>query len=375
MKKKSILQGIYVVGIIGCLTIAGIYIFVGKTKYFSEQENRYLTTLPEISWKGITDGSVQEQLDKFASDQFPFRNQWMELSTALEKGIGNRCINGVYLGKDGYYLEQVLNSDISQTRYENNLTMLQQFLSKGKGKKAVMLVPSRGCILKDKLPNGAVMYEDATLYEKGYSMLQHSWIDLRADMQQAAKEKQVYFRTDHHWNLQGAYTAYTVLEKQWEGKTTPYESFSPTEVSKDFLGTMYAKVLEKNPKKDCLEVPKALPQNLKVTCDGETRQSIYEEEKLQGNDKYAVYFGGNYGIVEMENPQAKAGTLLVIKDSFANSFVPLLTENYKKIVMLDLRYYNLSVQKVLEENAGADILVLYEMSNFAKEGNLHKLLD
>lgn len=375
MKKKSILQGIYVVGIIGCLTIAGIYIFVGKTKYFSEQENRYLTTLPEISWKGITDGSVQEQLDKFASDQFPFRNQWMELSTALEKGIGNRCINGVYLGKDGYYLEQVLNSDISQTRYENNLTMLQQFLSKGKGKKAVMLVPSRGCILKDKLPNGAVMYEDATLYEKGYSMLQHSWIDLRADMQQAAKEKQVYFRTDHHWTLQGAYTAYTVLEKQWEGKITPYESFSPTEVSKDFLGTMYAKVLEKNPKKDCLEVPKALPQNLKVTCDGETRQSIYEEEKLQGNDKYAVYFGGNYGIVEMENPQAKGGTLLVIKDSFANSFVPLLTENYKKIVMLDLRYYNLSVQKVLEENAGADILVLYEMSNFAKEGNLHKLLD
>ena len=77
----------------------------------------------------------------------------------------------------------------------------------------------------------------------------------------------------------------------------------------------------------------------------------------------------------MENPQAKGGTLLVIKDSFANSFVPLLTENYKKIVMLDLRYYNLSVQKVLEENAGADILVLYEMSNFAKEGNLHKLLD
>ena len=375
MKKKSILQGIYVVGIIGCLTIAGIYIFAGKTKYFSEQENRYLTTLPEISWKGITDGSVQEQLDKFASDQFPFRNQWMELSTALEKGMGNRCINGVYLGKDGYYLEQVLNSDISQTRYENNLTMLQQFLSKGKEKKAVMLVPSRGGILKDKLPNGAVMYEDAALYEKGHSLLQHSWIDLRADMQQAAKEKQVYFRTDHHWTLQGAYTAYTVLEKRWKGKITPYESFLPTEVSKDFLGTMYAKVLEKNPKKDCLEVPKALPQDLRVTCDGETRQSIYEEEKLQGNDKYAVYFGGNYGIVEMENPQAKAGTLLVIKDSFANSFVPLLTENYKKIVMLDLRYYNLSVQKVLEENAGADILVLYEMSNFAKEGNLHKLLD
>lgn len=375
MKKKSILQGIYVVGIIGCLTIAGIYIFVGKTKYFSEQENRYLTTLPEISWKGITDGSVQEQLDKFASDQFPLRNQWMELSTTLEKGMGNSCINGIYLGKDGYYLEQVLNSDISQTRYENNLTMLQQFLFKGNGKKAVMLVPSRGCILKDKLPKGAVMYEDAALYEKGHSMLQHSWIDLRAGMQQAAKENQVYFRTDHHWTLQGAYTAYTVLERQWKGKITPYESFSPTEVSKDFLGTMYAKVLEKNPKKDCLEVPKALPQNLKVTCDGETRQSIYEEEKLQGNDKYAVYFGGNYGIVEMENPQAKGETLFVIKDSFANSFVPLLTENYKKIVMLDLRYYNLSVQKILEENAGADILVLYEMSNFAKEENLHKLLD
>ena len=67
--------------------------------------------------------------------------------------------------------------------------------------------------------------------------------------------------------------------------------------------------------------------------------------------------------------------MLVIKDSFANSLVPMLIGQYKKIIMLDLRYYNLSVKKIVQENPKADVLVLYEMSNFAKEEHLYKLLN
>lgn len=375
MKNRSFLQSIYIVGVLGCLTLFGVFIFAGKQKTFSEQENRYLATFPIVSWKGILEGSVQKQLDNYANDQFPLRKEWMELSTDMEKKIGNSCINGVYLGKDGYYLEQVLDSQISKARYKNNLKMVQHFFSDGMKRKAMLLVPSRGCLLKDKLPKGAVMYNDTDLYQKGKNHINTGWLDIRKELWRAAKTKQVYFKTDHHWTLQGAYIAYTALQKEWGNKTVPYETFLPTRVSKHFLGTMYAKVLERHPQEDGLDIPKALPQPLKVTCDGEVRQGIYVEEKLQGNDKYAVYFGGNYGIVEIENPKATAGTLLVIKDSFANSLVPMLIGQYKKIIMLDLRYYNLSVKKIVQENPKADVLVLYEMSNFAKEEHLYKLLN
>ena len=72
-----------------------------------------------------------------------------------------------------------------------------------------------------------------------------------------------------------------------------------------------------------------------------------------------------------ENPQKK---LLVIKDSFANCFVPFLMENYDEITMIDLRYYRKSVRKLLEENQFDRALVLYEMSNFAQDTNIYKLV-
>ena len=96
--------------------------------------------------------------------------------------------------------------------------------------------------------------------------------------------------------------------------------------------------------------------------------------KLTQKDKYAYFFGGNYGKAEISMKQGGDKKLLVIKDSFANSFVPFLMEDYSDITMLDLRYYNASVQKLVEQGDYDRILILYEMSNFAQDTNIYKIV-
>ena len=105
--------------------------------------------------------------------------------------------------------------------------------------------------------------------------------------------------------------------------------------------------------------------------------SVYDRSKLKEKDKYAFFFGGNYGEVHVQNRAAdeenKGRNVLVIKDSFANSFAPFLTQNYENIYMIDLRYYNGDMKAYLQEHDITDVLVLYNISNFISDRNIYKL--
>jgi hypothetical protein len=126
-----------------------------------------------------------------------------------------------------------------------------------------------------------------------------------------------------------------------------------------------------------MEVMERIPavEDYTVTADGEKLDGIYQEEYLTKKDKYAYFFGGNYGEVRICHT-AKAsdrGNLLVIKDSFANAFVPFLIPEYDNIYMIDLRYYNGDMASYLRENEITDVLVLYNVSNFISDKYLYKL--
>ena len=118
----------------------------------------------------------------------------------------------------------------------------------------------------------------------------------------------------------------------------------------------------------------ALPE-AEITCDGKEIDAVYDTAKKNEKDKYAVYFGGNYGEVDirMKNPDNDR-TLVIFKDSFANSMVPFLMKDYAQIRMIDLRYFKRSVSKYMEENPADEVLVLYEMSSFAQADKLNKLM-
>ena len=68
--------------------------------------------------------------------------------------------------------------------------------------------------------------------------------------------------------------------------------------------------------------------------------SFYDFSALAGSDQYAFFFGGNEPLITVQTDAATDDTLLVFKDSYANCFLPFLADSYKKITVVDPRYYS-----------------------------------
>ena len=109
--------------------------------------------------------------------------------------------------------------------------------------------------------------------------------------------------------------------------------------------------------------------------------------QLEEKDKYLFFFGGNYAEVVISDKEvlenATGGTtegnsgetrnLLLIKDSFANCFAPLVAEDYDNVYMIDMRFFRGDMQEYMEANNITDVLVLYNVSNFISDKNIYKL--
>jgi hypothetical protein len=327
-----------------------------------------------LSVSGILSGEVQEDITDAFGDQFPARDSFTAIATDVQKTLGFQDIGGVYLGKNHYYFEKVLNQDISQTNYFQNLRFINSAASAcPKAKVTAMLIPSPGTILADYLPKHATLYDADKMYQEAKDMLRGAdLLDIRQEML-AEAENDIYFRTDHHWSGYGAYLGYCAYSTKMGRKYKDYDDFAITSMSSEFYGTLYSKVLDRAATPDEICAPADLPE-VSCVCDGNEQEGIYDESKLATKDKYAYYFGGNFGEVTITAKSSKKKTkLLVIKDSFANSMMPYLLQDYKEIRMLDLRYFKDSVQDYLKEYEPDEILVLYEMSNFAQDEHLNRL--
>ena len=142
-------------------------------------------------------------------------------------------------------------------------------------------------------------------------------------------------------------------------------------LSRNFKGTLYSKVLLKTLETDIIETSAAArAADLRVEIEGKEYGSLYFDEYLSQKDKYAVYFGGNYAQVDIETgPWAQVGQegekLLIVKDSFANSMIPFLLDDFSKITMVDTRFYRGDISRLAEEYDR--VLLVYSVNNFTKE--------
>lgn len=86
----------------------------------------------------------------------------------------------------------------------------------------------------------------------------------------------------------------------------------------------------------------------------------YDLKKANGKDAYELFLSGNQPLVEIKNPQNTSGRkLIVFRDSFASSLMPLLAQGYSQVTMIDLRYINSQLLDKYVDFSEADVLLLY----------------
>lgn len=388
------MEWLYVLLVIGALALGGGSIFVLPQQPYSEAENRYLTKVPHISAGGVLSGEVQRDLTEAASDQFPGREQWLQIAVTGQYLLYHREINGVYIGKDYYLFDKKLDSDLSEKNYRTNLGYVTAMKEATDSDVSVMLIPTPGTVLTDELPTRAILYDPVPYEELGGQICEADsvrWVQTRDALEHEKRGSfdRLYFYTDHHWTTYGAYVGAATYLKTQNIRLKDQEAFQIQTVRDDFYGTLYSRVAGlPAAQADELELPQALPKKLQIEADSPPADAlsvngerampkldgIYDLSKLDVKDQYAVYFGGNYGKITVKNPEAEGkGSLLVFKDSYVNSMIPYLLDEYEQITMIDLRYYNESVKELVAQGWD-EVLVCYEMSNFINDRNLFKLI-
>lgn len=349
------------------ITVPAVWVFASEDISFSDNENRMLQTAPELNGQTVLSGKFQNELNEYITDQFPARDTWTALGSRIKMLSGMKDIGGAYIGEDGYYFEMIPDSSVDEAKYLQNLALVQSFAERNPLKHTtLLLVPATGTVLQDKLPKNAEMYDFAGLYKMAEVALDGVALPNLYGELNKHSDGYIYYRTDHHWTNEGAKIAYDCL---MDGKGA-YKG-SPELFAEHFLGTTYSKTLDSKATADQVYIV-PVKNGLKVNADG-ADIDFYYKEAANEKDKYKVFFGGNYGQVTIRGGADNGRTLLVIKDSFANSLVPYLTADYENIIMLDLRYYMGSVQELMDAECVTDILFVNEMSSFAKDTNIIKL--
>ena len=96
----------------------------------------------------------------------------------------------------------------------------------------------------------------------------------------------------------------------------------------------------------------------------ETKDTLYNPEWLQKKDKYSMFLDSIHPLLVIANDHADTPrSLLLIKDSYANCMVPFLAEHFRKIYVLDTRYYKKGPSALVGEHPEiTDVLLLYNMN-------------
>ncbi len=370
---KSKIRSILFVTVLLGLSVFNI---IRPAKAFSNKENRYLQQFPELNFQNIISGKFSTEFETYASDQFISRDNWIGLKTLSQLAIFKKDNGRVYFGKDDYLFD--VESGLTEEQFRLNIKNLNKLAAgvKENLKITALLVPTKTQVLGDKLPPYAPVTDEEQLVEKIKENLHGDIIvtDLINIFKEHANEY-IYYKTDHHWTSKGAFYAYQKYLKSLGANPLEADDFTIENISDEFFGTSYRKANFYLGKPDVIHkyTPKD-PVELEINYNNIVQSNdLYDRSFLNKTDKYSYFLGGDKALVEINTSVKNGKTLVVLKDSFANSMVPFLVNNYENVIILDTRYFNTSISQFINERHVDEVLLLYNIQTFVSEKSFIKL--
>lgn len=371
MNEKNSLKSILKYPLTVCFALFILCIFVLyyliPVKEKSEWENRYLTQKPELSVGDLADGSYMRKYEDYINDQMPLRDSFITLKAGVENILLKIENNGISKGKDSY----LFTKNIKDTSvFDKNVKIISDFSESIKNPVTVLIAPNACETLKDKVFTGFPSVNQGKKLEELYSdnslLKSARVVDLKSVLD-AHGDEYIYYRTDHHWTSLGAYYAYCEIS----GNPVNIDGLSVS-YSDEFLGTLYAKYKGLFIEPDVIsyyDIPVS-----SYTTDTELRDGLYDMEKLSVFDKYGMFMWGNFGRSDIKSYTSNGKRAVIFKDSYANCLIPFMTFDYEDITIIDLRYFNDSVDSMIKEYPDADVYFINNFDFLNEDNHFYKLM-
>ena len=330
---------------------------------FLDSERREPAAFPELSWESIMkDGLEYDKSfmklfdDKYTPDNFPFRDTFRAIKGFVVNYVFNhKDKDGVFM-VDGYITEMQENiNEDSIAHAADRLTFIYEQYLKNKGiTPYISIIPDKAYFLAEANGYLSMDYE-AFVKKMTESVSFAEYIDIFG-----ALSVEDYYMTDTHWRQEQLVDVAEIIVNGMGGKYN--STFTTNTLDVPFYGVYSGRVGRPVSPETIYYLTNDNLANVKVIDyqNGGKEISLYDMVKASGKDPYDMFLSGELSKVVIENPNAKTDKeLIVFRDSYGRSLLPLMAEDYAKITVLDIRYAHPMMLLAGIEIENQDVLFLY----------------
>ena len=350
---------------------------INSPNEFSELENRKLSQMPILSLKSYIDTSFSSDYEKYINDQFFLRDNWIDLKSRIEYLLGKRENNDIIFGKENYLFKKF--TTFNDEMLKNNLNSIITFTNNYNKEVDFFIIPNSYAIYDELTPRYLPLVDQLSLINSINSYLSlksNDHINTINVAEELLKNKDdyIYYKTDHHWTSYGAYLAYLAYMDYLGLEIVDINNLEKITIN-NFLGTYYNRSKYFKADSDFITYYNIL--GLRIEIDGKEQLSLMNLDKFKGSDKYSAFLWGNNGLTKVINEniseERKGSSILIFKDSYANSFIQFLSYNYEIIDIIDLRYFKESIRNFMKDKDYNEILIMYSFNNLSSDINIRRL--
>ena len=329
----------------------------GQAEEISLSERRPLAQFPELTGNSLLSGKFMSTFEDYTLDQFPARDTFRRVKSLFHYNVLRQKDNNDIYVADGYAakMEYPLNEGGVNNALKKLTYVYETYLRDSGSTVINAVIPDKGYYLAEE--NGYLAMD----YEKLFAMVQEAmpWathVDLTGSL-----DITDYYYTDTHWRQEKLLPTAKLLADVLGVAAPEEEDYTATLVETPFYGVYYGQAALPMEAEDMYVMESQLLNDCTVySLDEDKNTAVYNMEKLSSNDLYDVFLSGPQSLLRIENPNATTDReLVVFRDSFGSSMIPLLVQDYATVTVVDLRYLPSAAVGQYVDFHGQDVLFLF----------------
>ena len=343
-----------VVTLVFLITIISLFLInvIKKDTDISIAERRKLATMPELTTKSLFDGTYFKKFDSYVTDQFIKRDTFRKIKIDIELSTKGEY-NNLYL-YDDYIIEEIfpLNSN-SINNLTNKINYIKDTYLNDNSNIYYTIIPDKNYFVN----NGNLKLD----YNKLQDMMKNNLSNINYINIFDKLTLDNYYKTDTHWKEEDLFNVANTIANQMNFDITNNNNVVNTITT--FKGS-YAGRLSVTKDIDTIKTisnPSTLNSSV-YNYETKKYTDIYDYTKINSLDKYDIYLSGAVPIIDIINNNTSSDKeLIVFRDSYGSSLIPLLIEGYKKITVIDIRYISSKILNKYIDFNDQDVLFMYSI--------------
>ena len=317
----------------------------------SISERRKLATMPKVTTKSLLDGTFFKKIDSYVTDQFIERDAFRKIKIAIELSTKGEY-NNLYL-YDDYIIEEIfpLNSN-SINNLTNKINYIKNTYLNNNSNIYYTIIPD-----KNYFVNKGNLKLD---YNKLQNMMKNNLTNLNYINIFDKLTIDNYYKTDTHWKQEDLFNVANTIANQMNFDITNNNVINNVTTFKGSLASRLSITKD-------IDTIKTISNSSTLNSsvyNYETKKytKIYDYDKIKSLDKYDIYLSGASSIIDIVNPSSNNDKeLIVFRDSYGSSLIPLLVDGYKKITVIDIRYVSSRILNNYIKFSNQDVLFMYSV--------------